>query len=107
MPSSFRKALTIARFTLLEAVRTRLLAVVVILLVLLFLGSLFILGDGVDAERLAAHFSAEYPDVAAIVLPGGCGLLLRVLGAWPTAVRQRLLELRTRWTENKEQRTDY
>lgn len=59
------------------------------------LGSLFILGDSVDAERMAAQLTGVAPDVAAMVLPGKCGLLVRLLGAWPTAVRQRLLQLRT------------
>jgi len=67
MPSTFRKALTIARFTLLEAVRTRLLAVVVILLALLFLGSLFVQHISVtETTRMQTGFLAATARMAAV-----------------------------------------
>ena len=67
MPSTFRKALTIARFTLLEAVRTRLLGVVVILLALLFLGSLFVQHISVtETTRMQTGFLAATARMAAV-----------------------------------------
>ena len=69
MPSTLKKALTIARFTLLEAVRTRLLAVVVIILVLLFLGSLFVQHISVtETTRMQTGFLAASARMAAVFI---------------------------------------
>lgn len=56
-------------------------------------GSLYLLGDTVPAERLArvAHDADEA--AGAGVLPNGAGLLVRALGATGSAVRERLLGL--------------
>lgn len=67
MPSTLKKALTIARFTLLEAVRTRLLAVVAIILILLFLGSLFVQHIAVtETTRMQTGFLAATARMAAV-----------------------------------------
>lgn len=59
IPSVPGKVLTIARFTLLEATRTRLLWIVVIVLALLFLGSLFVQHIAVtESARMQTGFLA-------------------------------------------------
>jgi urease accessory protein len=57
-------------------------------------GSLYILGDGVDAERGCA-LVAERGDGAlgAAPLPNCCGLLVRALGQAPSKVRSALLDV--------------
>jgi urease accessory protein len=62
------------------------------------LGSLYILGDGVDAERGCALVARREGalggmaiDLGAAVLPNGCGMLVRTLGAAPSHVRAALL----------------
>ena len=67
MPPALRKALTIARFTLLEAVRTRLVWVVFIILALLFLGSLFVQHIAVtETVRLQTGFLAATARMAMV-----------------------------------------
>lgn len=57
-------------------------------------GSLYLLGDAVDAEALVARLCARGdPTLAATALPGGAGLLVRALGHTPSAVRARLLAI--------------
>jgi urease accessory protein len=55
-------------------------------------GSLYLLGDTLDAERLAArlHDEAE-PRLGVSVLPNGCGVLVRALAATPSGARKLLL----------------
>jgi urease accessory protein len=54
-------------------------------------GSLYILGDTIDAERLAATISAAADhDLGATVLPNTSGLLVRVIGTSASAVQTRL-----------------
>jgi urease accessory protein len=58
------------------------------------LGSLFFLGDNVDAEGISRTIAAyREPHLAAAILPGACGVLVRMLGATPSEVRRRLLDL--------------
>src|SRR5262249_40293083 len=58
------------------------------------LGSLFLLGDTLDAERIAAQISASALEQAgATALPNGCGVLVRALGETASAVRAMLLGL--------------
>lgn len=58
------------------------------------LGSLFLLGDQPDPDRAAARLHArECLRLGAAVLPGGCGLLVRLLGDSPSAVRRELLDI--------------
>ena len=67
MPPALRKVLTIARFTLLEAVRTRLLWVVLVILALLFLGSLFVQHIAVtESVRLQTGFLAATARMAMV-----------------------------------------
>ncbi|MEN9938715.1 MAG: urease accessory protein UreD [Chloroflexota bacterium] len=55
-------------------------------------GSLYLLGDTVDAEGLAARlYDDGDASLGASPLPGGCGLLVRALGDTPSTVRARLL----------------
>ena len=62
-----RKILTIARFTLLEAVRTRLLWIVAIILMLLFMGSLFVQHIAVtETARMQTGFLAATARMAAV-----------------------------------------
>lgn len=57
-------------------------------------GSLYILGDTIDAERLAATISeANSVDLGATVLPNRAGLLVRAIGPAASAVRSRLSAL--------------
>jgi len=54
-------------------------------------GSLYILDDTIDAERLAATIGASGDrDLGATVLPNNCGLLVRAIGPAATAVQSRL-----------------
>jgi ABC-type transport system involved in multi-copper enzyme maturation permease subunit len=63
------KVLTIARFTLLEAVRTRLLWIVLIILALLFLGSVFVQHIAVtETERVQIGFLAASARMAAVLI---------------------------------------
>jgi urease accessory protein len=61
------------------------------------LGSLYILGDGVDAERGCAQiaqgscWSERKIDLATAVLPNGCGMLVRALGTTASQVHAALL----------------
>ena len=62
------------------------------------LGSLYILGDTVDAERGCALVARREGalgriaiDLGAAVLPNSCGMLARALGAAPSTVRAALL----------------
>jgi Cu-processing system permease protein len=67
MPSVLSKVLTIARFTLLEAVRTRLLWIVLVILALLFLGSLFVQHVAVtESVRIQTGFLAATARMAAV-----------------------------------------
>ena len=63
------KILTIARFTLLEAVRTRLIWMVVVILVLLFLASLFVQHISVtETLRMQTGFLAATARMAAVLV---------------------------------------
>ena len=67
MLPALSKVLTIARFTLLEAARTRLLGIVVIILALLFLGSLFVQHISVtETTRMQTGFLAATARMAAV-----------------------------------------
>lgn len=67
MSPALRKVFTIARFTLLEAVRTRLLWVVLVILALLFLGSLFVQHIAVtETARLQTGFLAATARMAMV-----------------------------------------
>jgi urease accessory protein len=64
------------------------------------LGSLYILGDAVDAEHGCALVARREGamvkmaiDLGAAVLPNGCGMLVRALGAAPSQVRGALLKV--------------
>ncbi|HEU5098628.1 MAG TPA: urease accessory protein UreD, partial [Roseiflexaceae bacterium] len=64
------------------------------------LGSLYILGDCVDAERGCALVTRREGalaglsiDIGAAVLPNGCGMLVRALGSSPSSVRAALLKV--------------
>ncbi len=64
------------------------------------LGSLYILGDGVDAERdcsrvarRAGALSGLSIDVGTAVLPNGCGMLVRALGTAASQVHAALLKV--------------
>lgn len=54
------------------------------------LGSLYLLGDGIDAEAICAR-AAQLGAGGAAVLPNGCGVLVRALGHGASEVRGRLL----------------
>lgn len=54
------------------------------------LGSLWLLGAGVDAEGVAGLVGARGGQLSAAVLPGGCGVLVRALGAGLAATREAL-----------------
>ncbi len=63
------KVLTIARFTLLEAVRTRLLWIVLVILALLFLGSVFVQHIAItETERMQVGFLAASARMAAVLI---------------------------------------
>jgi ABC-type transport system involved in multi-copper enzyme maturation permease subunit len=63
------KVLTIARFTLLEAVRTRLLWIVLVILALLFLGSEFVQHIAItETERMQIGFLAASARMAAVLI---------------------------------------
>jgi ABC-type transport system involved in multi-copper enzyme maturation permease subunit len=67
MPPVLSKVLTIARFTLLEAVRTRLLWIVLVILALLFLGSLFVQHISVtETARMQTGFLAATARTSAV-----------------------------------------
>jgi len=69
MPSVLKKILTIARFTLLEAIRTRLLWIVLIILALLFLGSLFVQHISVtETPRMRTGFLAATARMSAVFI---------------------------------------
>jgi urease accessory protein len=61
------------------------------------MGSLYILGDGVDAERgcaqIAKHtnWSEQKIELGTAVLPNGCGMLVRALGTTASQVHTALL----------------
>jgi urease accessory protein len=64
------------------------------------LGNLYILGDGVDAERDCARvarragaLSKLLIDVGTAVLPNGCGMLVRALGTTASQVHAALLKI--------------
>jgi urease accessory protein len=58
------------------------------------LGSLYLLGDGLDSEAICALAAPRCAgDAGAAVLPNGCGVLIRALGQSASAVRARLLGL--------------
>ena len=64
------------------------------------LGSLYILGDGVDAERDCARvarragaLSGLLIDLGAAVLPNGCGMLVRALGMTASQAHAALLKV--------------
>jgi urease accessory protein len=64
------------------------------------LGSLYILGDGVDAERdcarVARHdnmLDERAADIVTAVLPNGCGMLVRALGTTASQVHAALLKI--------------
>ncbi len=57
------------------------------------LGTLWLLGDTFDAERLARRISTTNTRISAAVLPAGCGLVVRVLGHQLTATQQTLYAL--------------
>jgi urease accessory protein len=64
------------------------------------LGSLYILGDTVDAERWCAWVhQRDDRALGATALPNGSGLLVRALGEAPSAVHARLRELWPRISE--------
>jgi ABC-type transport system involved in multi-copper enzyme maturation permease subunit len=63
------KVLTISRFTLLEAVRTRLVWIVVVILALLFLGSVFVQHIAItETERMQIGFLAASTRMAAVLI---------------------------------------
>jgi ABC-type transport system involved in multi-copper enzyme maturation permease subunit len=67
MSPVLNKVFTIARFTLLEAVRTRLLWIVLVILALLFLGSLFVQHISVtETARMQTGFLAATARMAAV-----------------------------------------
>lgn len=58
------------------------------------LGSLYLLGDQIDAEGLAAELQAGLGATGgAGALPGGAGVLVRLAGEAPSAVRSALLRV--------------
>jgi urease accessory protein len=64
------------------------------------LGSLYILGDGVDAERDCAQVARRSGalsglpiNLGAAVLPNGCGMLVRALGTTASQVHRALLNI--------------
>jgi len=64
------------------------------------LGSLYLLGDTIDAERWCAWIDRHAgDDLAGTILPNGSGLLVRTLGAAPSAVHARLRALWPRIAE--------
>lgn len=61
-------------------------------------GSLYLLGDTIDAEGMAAELAASSaPGLGATVLPNGAGLLVRALGATPSEVHGALSRVYARW----------
>jgi urease accessory protein len=55
------------------------------------IGSLWMLGDPIDSERIVAQVSAwDAPDLGVTTLPNQAGTLVRVLGSSGSMVRQRL-----------------
>ena len=69
MSPLLNKVLTIARFTLLEAVRTRLLWIVLVILALLFLASLFVQHISVtETARMQTGFLAATARMAAVLV---------------------------------------
>jgi Cu-processing system permease protein len=83
------KILTIARFTLLEAVRTRLLVIVLIILGLLFLGSLFVQHISVtETARMQTGFLAGSARMAAVFV-----LSLHVAGSMVREFNDKGVEL--------------
>jgi ABC-type transport system involved in multi-copper enzyme maturation permease subunit len=89
MPPALSKALTIARFTLLEAVRTRLLVIVAIILALLFLGSLFVQHISVtETARMQTGFLAATARMAAVFV-----LSLHVAGSMVREFNDKGVEL--------------
>lgn len=69
MPPVLNKVLTIAGFTLLEAIRTRLLWIVLIILALLFLGSLFVQHISVtETVRMQIGFLAATARMSAVFI---------------------------------------
>jgi urease accessory protein len=65
------------------------------------LGSLYVLGDAIDAERWCAWIN-QHDDcaLAGTLLPNGSGLLVRALGEAPSAVHARFRELWLRISES-------
>ena len=58
------------------------------------LGSLYVLGDGVDADYWCARVNQyDSHDIASTVLPNHSGLLVRLLGTTPSAVHAQLHSL--------------
>ncbi|GAB4109502.1 MAG: hypothetical protein Fur005_18720 [Roseiflexaceae bacterium] len=58
------------------------------------IGSLWMLGDPIDSERIVAQVSAwDAADLGVTSLPNQAGVLVRVLGASGSMVRRRLVEL--------------
>jgi urease accessory protein len=65
------------------------------------LGSLYILGDSVDAERECAHIAQREGKLSGLkielgtaVLPNSCGMLVRALGSTASQVHAALLTIR-------------
>jgi urease accessory protein len=57
-------------------------------------GSLYLLGDDLDAERAGALVGARGDGALGVAaLPNGCGLLIRALGQAPSQVRGALLDV--------------
>jgi urease accessory protein UreH len=56
------------------------------------LGSLYLLGDSIDAEGLCSR-AAPLCAGGAAVLPNGCGVLIRMLGEGASELRGRLLAI--------------
>jgi ABC-type transport system involved in multi-copper enzyme maturation permease subunit len=89
MPAVLSKVLTIARFTLLEAVRTRLLWIVLVILALLFLGSLFVQHVAVtESMRIQTGFLAASARMAAVFV-----LSLHVAGSMVREFNDKGVEL--------------
>ncbi|MFL5802280.1 MAG: urease accessory protein UreD [Roseiflexaceae bacterium] len=58
------------------------------------LGSLYVLGDGVDADYWCARINqCDQRDIAGTPLPNGSGLLIRMLGATPSTMHTQLRDL--------------
>jgi ABC-type transport system involved in multi-copper enzyme maturation permease subunit len=83
------KVLTIARFTLLEALRTRLLWIVLIILSLLFLGSLFVQHISVtETARMQTGFLAATARMAAVLV-----LSLHLAGSMVREFNDKVVDL--------------